>query len=135
MGRIKAREGLVSLMFQETFNNDYSEESLELFLENSDYDEIDSEFIKSSYYGIVDNLNEIDEKINSNLKKWDINRLFKIDLSILRVAFFELLYDKNIPKEIVINEAVEIAKKFSSQDSAKFINGVLGSFVRSDEMA
>lgn len=135
MGRIKAREGLVSLIFQETFSDDHSQESLEIYLENFDFDEIDAEFIADSYNGIVENLATLDDKINSSLKKWNLNRLFRIDLSILRVAFYELLYDKSAPKEVVINEAVEIAKKFSSQDSAKFINGVLGSFVRSDEMA
>ena len=84
---------------------------------------------------LLENLSVIDDIIESNLNKWSMDRLFKIDLSILRVAVFELLYNKDTAKEIVINEAVEIAKKFGTEESPKFVNGILGSLIRSEKIS
>lgn len=82
---------------------------------------------------ITENIEEIDNYIIANLEGWSINRLAKVDLSVLRLAIFEIMYRDDIPMEVSINEAIETVKKYSTDDAFKFINGVLGGFVRSIE--
>jgi N utilization substance protein B len=131
MGRKQAREGAMRLLFQMESNNDYTDEALELYLGNFEYDEGETQYIKDSMKTIRDNLEEIDRNIISHLEGWSIYRLAKVDLAVLRVAIYEILYRKDIPIEVSINEAIEIVKKYSAEDSFKFVNGVLGGFVRS----
>lgn len=131
MGRKQAREGAMRLLFQMESNNDYTDEALELYLGNFEYDEGEIQYIKDSMKTIRDNLEEIDRNIISHLEGWSIYRLAKVDLAVLRVAIYEILYRKDIPIEVSINEAIEIVKKYSAEDSFKFVNGVLGGFVRS----
>ena len=131
MGRKQAREGAMKLLFQMESNNDFSEEALNIYLNNFKYDEKETEYIKEAVITIRDNVEEIDNNIVLNLEGWSIHRLAKVDLSVLRLAIYEILYRKDIPVEVSINEAIEIVKKYSKEDSFKFINGVLGGFVRS----
>lgn len=75
--------------------------------------------------GTLENLPEIDEMIRTHLKNWDFERIGRTDLAILRLAVFQLLYMKDIPASVVLDEAIDISKKFSSDESYRFINGVL----------
>jgi N utilization substance protein B len=79
--------------------------------------------------GVMANLEEIDAKIADKSKNWAISRMAKVDLNILRMAFFELMFRDDIPRKVTINEAIEVAKKYGTEDSPAFINGML------DEMA
>lgn len=133
MGRKHAREGAMKLIFQMDNTGDFSEEALSLFLDNYSYDEMESRYINDSIASIRENIETIDKHINDNLEGWSIYRLAKVDLAVLRIAIYEILYRKDIPVEVSINEAIEIVKKFSSEEAFKFINGVLGGFVRSLE--
>ncbi len=133
MGRKQAREGAVKLMFQMESTNDFSEEALEIFINNFEYEEDETKYIKASFQTIKENLQTIDQNIIDNLEGWSINRLAKVDLAALRVAIYEIMYRKDIPLQVSINEAVEIVKKYSAEDSYKFVNGVLGGLVRSLE--
>lgn len=130
MGRKQAREGAMQLLFQMESTGDFSEDAMELFLDNFSFDESETNYIKDSIHLIKENLEEIDKYIVENLEGWSIYRLAKVDLSVLRIAIYEILYRKDIPLEVSINEAIETVKKYSSDDSFKFINGVLGGFVR-----
>ena len=132
MSRKKAREGLVSLMYQSLFDNDFNIDKVDIFVNNFGYEEDEVEFITLGYGIIEKHLDNIDSTISNSLKNWTIERLFKLDLSILRVAVYEILYAENIPNEVAINEAVEIAKKFGTKDSSKLINGILGTIIRSE---
>lgn len=131
MGRKQAREGAMKLLFQMESNNDFSDEALNIYLDNFKYDEKETEYIKEAVITIRDNVEEIDNNIVLNLEGWSIHRLAKVDLSVLRLAIYEILYRNDIPVEVSINEAIETVKKYSKEDSFKFINGVLGGFVRS----
>src|SRR5690606_5625496 len=131
MGRKRARESTMKLLYQMEMNCDYSNNIKELFLENNNFDHLEKEYIENAVDTIVDNLYKIDNYIEENLGGWDINRLAKIDLCTLRIAIYEMLYRDDIPIEVSINEAIEIVKKYSTDESAKFVNGVLGAFVRS----
>ena len=106
-------------------------EQIDLFLEcNELEDEQAKEYIKDVVNGINKNEDEINELIEKNLKAdWKLDRLSKIDLSILKLAIYEIKY-KNIPYKVAINEGLEIAKKYGEDNSKNFINGILASIVK-----
>lgn len=131
MGRKRARESTMKLLYQMEMNSDYSNDIKELFFENNSFSNMESEYIEDAIDTIVKNLNQLDYSIKENIEGWNIHRLAKIDLCTLRIAIYEILYREDIPIEVSINEAIEIAKKYSTEESAKFINGVLGGFIRS----
>lgn len=130
MSRKQAREGAMKLLFQMQSTQDYSKDTLDIYLDNFIFDEKEELYIRDSINYIVDNLSYIDENIEKHLQGWTIYRLAKVDLSALRIAVYEILSRDDIPVEVSINEAIEIVKKYSKEDSFKFINGVLGGFVR-----
>lgn len=132
MGRKQAREGAMKLLFQMENTNDYSDEAMELYFNNfEEFGKSEKEYVADAVKTIFENLDIIDKNIGDNLQGWSVNRLAKVDLAALRVAIYEIMYRDDIPIEVSINEAIEIVKKYSSEDSFKFINGVLGGFVRS----
>lgn len=129
MNRTQAREWIVKILYQ----YDVSKMSIDKILNNfynSNDPGIQKEYIEETLNGIVKNINEIDDKINNYSKNWDIKRMPKIDLAILRCSTYEILYRDDIPDSVAINEAVEIAKKYSTDDSPSFINGLLGSLIK-----
>ncbi len=130
MGRKQAREGTMQVLFQMDSMSDYTDEALEVFLTNFEFDEMETLYINDSVSTIKEHLEEIDKHIQDNLEGWSIYRLAKVDLAVLRIAIYEILYRKDIPVEVSINEAIETVKKYSTEDSFKFVNGVLGGFVR-----
>lgn len=130
MGRKQAREGAMKLLFQMDSLEDYSDEAMEVFLTNFIYDEMETDYIKNSIDTIKLNLEEIDKHITNHLEGWSIYRLAKVDLAVLRIAIYEILFRDDIPVEVSINEAIETVKKYSTEESFKFVNGVLGGFVR-----
>lgn len=130
MGRKRARESTMKLLFQMEIHSDYSEEMKELFFKNNEFDISEREYIDDAINKIMENLKEIDKIIEENIEGWNIQRLAKVDLCTLRISIYEILYRKDIPIQVSINEAIEIAKKYSTEESAKFINGVLGGFIR-----
>lgn len=131
MGRKQAREGAMKLLYQMDLNDDFSDEGMRVFFENFDFDEKEEKYIVESINSIKDNLEDIDSHIKKNLESWSIHRLAKVDLAALRISIYEILYRRDIPTEVSINEAIEIVKKYSNNDSFKFVNGVLGGFVKS----
>lgn len=133
MSRKKARESAMSLIYQMDLNEDFSEESIKTYLENFEHSIAEEEYVKDASNKIMMNLEEIDKYINKNLTGWTIERLAKVDLSVLRVALYEILYREDIPIEVSINEAIETVRKYSAEDSYRFINGVLGGVIRSIE--
>jgi len=78
--------------------------------------------------GTIENIEEIDAAIKQHIEHWDFSRLSKVDLAILRISIFSLIYQKDVPTTVTINEAIDIAKDFSNDDSYRFINGVLDGF-------
>lgn len=129
MSRKKARECIMQLLYQMDMNKDYESDNIDIFINNFEQDNVE-EYLRNTTNGIVSNLEEVDKLIANNLQGWSINRLAKIDLAILRIAVYEFIFCKDIPYEVSINEAVEISKKYSTPDSYKFINGILGSIYR-----
>ena len=133
MSRKTAREAAFKTIFEIPFHS--NEEPIDVINFSVDYSKSslkqpsDVEYFKEVTLKCYDNLGAIDEKIAQNLKEWKIDRISKVNLSILRLAICEMMYFKDIPYQVSINEAVEIAKKFGDDDSPSFINGVLASAV------
>ncbi len=127
MNRKLSREKAMELLFGITLSKDTIEEAIESFLENyeGNIKEIDLTYIKQALIGIENNKEEIDKVIEANLHNWKIDRISKVNLSILRLATYEVLYDETVPKGVAINEALEITRRYSDEKSVSFINGVL----------
>jgi len=129
-----AFELLYSFEIQKILKTEYNEQ-IELFLKEQ---EIESkkvrDYIKETLFGIKENEIEIISKISQNLKKeWDISRISKINLVILKLATYEILYVK-LPYKVITNEAIEIAKKYGDDISPPFINGVLANIIKQAEL-
>ncbi len=132
MNRRKLREQIFKLLFRIEFNEaEEMEEQKELFFEDEEniVEEKDAKYIRDKYDGIVEKLTEIDEMLNEAADCWTTARMGKIELTILRLALYEIKYDEDVPTSVAINEAVELAKKFGQDGAASFVNGVLSSFV------
>ena len=132
MNRSEMREQAFKIMYSlEIQKNENLEEQLELYIESNEIkDESAIEYIKDAVLGIEENKKEILANIEKNLKKdWKIERISKIDLVILKLAIYEITY-KEIPYKVVINEAVELAKKYGEDNSKNFVNGILASIVK-----
>ncbi len=134
MKRTETREQAFRLIYSSQIQKDMDEEQINIFIEENNLGEEEAEYIKNIFYGIKENKEEIEKLISSNLKeKWSMDRISKIDLSILKLAIFELVYSK-LPYKVAINEAVELAKKYGEDSSKSFVNGVLASIVKEKKL-
>lgn len=127
MKRRELREHIFKLLFRVEFHDaEDMPEQVELLLEEAEEAEAaDQRYIREKYDKIIEKLPEIDEKLDAVSEGWKINRIGKVELSILRLAIFEVLYDEDIPTNVAINEAVELAKKFGGEEAPAYINAVL----------
>ena len=127
MKRTELRDHIFKLVFGMEFNDAQDQKAqTELYLEGiSDAGEKDLEYIRVKTGRIGESLGEIDKLINDTAKGWKTTRMNKADLSILRLAVYEMRWDDDVPVGVAIDEAVELAKKYSSDDGPSFINGVL----------
>ena len=123
--RREARELALQLLYAMELNPIDIEEGLRLSRENSRASEGVRLFAEELVAGVMANRSAIDKKIRGQSKNWAISRMAKVDLNILRLALFELMFREDIPRNVTINEAIEVAKKFGSEESSAFINGML----------
>lgn len=132
MGRHEQREQLFKLLFRVEFNSlDDMPEQVRLFFEDDEieYTEAAMEAIEAKYGKIQEKLSEIDNLLNEKAEGWNVSRMGKVELAVLRIAVFEILYDEDIPNTVAINEAIEIAKKYGQEASGGFVNAILAKFV------
>lgn len=127
--RRKAREEALKILFEYDSTGDDIDEIIHCFWENlsTTRDRKVREYTKVLVKGVVENLSEIDKSIEKVAKNWNLHRMFRVDKNILRIAIFELLFKKDTPVPVVIDEAVEIAKTYGTDNSPRFINGILDS--------
>lgn len=129
MDRSEKRELAFKLIYSTEIQKSSEEEEIELFLENEVSDESAKKYMRDIINKIIENKEEIDELISKNLKEnWEISRLSKIDLALLKLAICEMKYT-DTPFKVVINEVVELAKKYGEEQSPSFINGILAKLV------
>ncbi len=124
-GRSKAREQIVQLLYMIEQSKLTQEDALEFFIKNFEVHEEEMPFIRSRVTGIVTELLKIDEKIAKYSEHWKMNRMPKVDRNILRLGAYELEFCLDVPVSVVINEAIELGKKFGDINTPKFVNGIL----------
>ena len=127
MGRIESREEAFKLVFEYIMNNEKNEELLMEVLENK---KIDSDYVNKLYESVVQNYTQLIEEIEGAATGYSTARMFKVDLALIVMALCEIKYMEDIPTAVSINEVLNIAKKYSTEKSASFINGVLSKFVK-----
>lgn len=127
MTRSELREHIFRILFRTEFNSpDEMKEQVELYFELLEtYTEQDRTYISNKQEAVIEHLTEIDEWINTNATGWKTTRMNRVDLAILRLAIYEAKWDDEVPTKVAINEAVELAKRYSSDEGPAFINGVL----------
>ena len=130
MKRRELREHIFELLFRIEFNSaEEMPEQERLFFDDEEAaKEKDAEYVSEKYQKIQEKLPQIDEMINEKAEKWDTARMSKVDLTILRLAVYEIMFDESVPTGVAINEAVELAKKFGQDASFSFVNGILAKF-------
>lgn len=131
MNRSRARELAFKLLYQIEIQKEVNEEDIELFFENNEVNSKEAkEYINDMVNGININSKEILDQISKNLKEdWKVERVSKVNLALLKLAIYEIKY-KELPYKVVINEVVELAKKYGEETSKFFINGILASVVK-----
>ena len=132
MGRRELREQVFKLLFRVEFNarEEIAEQEDFFFRDDvSGLSELDKTRCSALCQEIREGLDRIDSALNDRVEGWETSRMGKVDLTILRLAVYEILYDEEIPTGVAINEAVELAKKFGQDSSSSFVNGVLAKFV------
>ena len=136
MDRSARREVAFKLLYSLEIQKTEKEEAIEMFTQNNDIamNEMDKNYVLEIANGIADNKEAIEEAITKNLKKeWSLNRISKIDTALLKLAIYEIQY-KKVPFKVVINEVVELAKKYGEDQSPAFINGMLANIIKEIEV-
>lgn len=126
MSRKTAREHAFRILFSAQFQRENAGLLISRYFSEETPEEKDLEFVRSEVEGTIAHLESINEKIEGALEDWKLSRLSHVDLAIFQIAVYEMVYDKEIPISVSINEAVELAKKYSSDAAPAFVNGVLG---------
>ena len=149
MARVTARAAVMQMIYEHLAGGEGGEETLQMVYEELRKDgvpgvdviretepgEADRAYIASVLDGVLNDLPELDEKIAAASVGWTLDRMALVDLTILRLATYEILHVEDVPGSVAINEAVELANRYSEPTSCRFINGVLGTILREKEAA
>ncbi len=132
MGRRASREAAMKLLYQLEIQKDDRSEQIETALEDGSLTDNDKKYIRSIVDGVEEKTALLDSIIEKYAMGWKISRLSKIDLSVLRIGIYEILFREDIPFSVSVNEAVELAKKYSNEDAGAFVNGLLAKVSKGD---
>lgn len=134
MKRRELREHIFRLLFRVEFNDEADmPEQVALYMEDLPMaGGQDRRYIEQKYQMVMDHLEKIDVMLNEAATGWKVSRMGKVELTILRLAAYEIYFDEDVPTSVAINEAVEMAKEFGGDESPAFINGVLGKLVKTE---
>lgn len=149
MARITARAAVMQMIYEHLAGGEGGEETLQMVYDELRKDgvpgvdeirptepgEADRAYISRILDGVLSHVTELDEKISAASVNWSLERIAKVELTILRLATYEILYEDDVPGSVAINEAVELANRYSEPSSGRFINGVLGTILRDKEAA
>ena len=128
MGRRASRELVMKLLYQLEIQRTDRDDQIDYILSDNDLNKNCQDYIMDIVDGVTYNKLYIDRIIEDHSKGWKLSRLSKVDLSILRLSIYEIKFRNDIPYNVSINEAVELAKKYSGAEAGAFINGILGKF-------
>ena len=133
-GRIKTREAALAFIYQSRYRTEDYTEQLRIFREDSEFDSIldaDIDYFMTLTKGVIDNRDALDNEYVPFLKNWKLERLPLLDRIVLEIAVFEIKYMEDIHVSVSVNEAVKLAKKYGTDNSSSYINGVLSNFEKS----
>jgi len=132
MNRRKSREIATKLIFEMSINKEGFMEIIENFRENTEekIEDVDFGYVAKVLRGVSENDEVICETISKYLVKWKLERLPKMNVAILKMATYEILFEEEIPDRVTVNEAIELAKKYSDDNAPSFINGVLNNLMK-----
>lgn len=132
MGRRELREHVFKLLFLGEFNSEEEmTEQMQLYFDTlSDLNAMDEAYMQEKYKKVKASLEEIDELINEASSGWKTKRMGRVELTLMRLAVYEMKYDEDVPVKVAINEAVELCKLFGGEDSSSFLNGILGKIAK-----
>ena len=128
MSRRDAREVALKLIFEYVFTGEEKRELVDEYTAEMDAD--DYSYVNVVYFGVIGHYDDMIEKISSVIEKFSFERLYKMDLSIIMLGLYEILYMESIPYKVSVDEALNLAQKYSTEKSVKYINGVLSKFAR-----
>lgn len=128
MKRKEAREQAFCILFEHAVTGETMDEILHAAAEARDF--IPNSFAEEEAFGVEENLEQIDSVISNNIRGWNMQRISKVTLALLRLSVYEILFNDTIPAGVSANEAVELAKKYGGKDDAPYINGVLSSVIK-----
>ena len=126
--RRKARELVLQALYEAEFSDRTCDEILKSQADERDSSEDTVEYANTLFAKVLDNVKELDDEIGKAVEHWDLGRISLVDKNILRFAMAEILYFTDVPTKVILNEAIDIAHKYSSSDAGKFVNGVLDKF-------
>ena len=132
MKRKELREAAVKLFYEMDIQKTFEHKFYKNFLTENELIALKDNYLKEVFDSFLLNRDNIDDIIQKSSTSWDIKRIAKVDLSILRVAITEILYLSDIPDKVSINEAIDLAKKYGDENSYKFVNGLLGKIVKNE---
>ena len=135
MSRKIARDAAMRMLYAYELTGELNQDMIQETIEPAALDAEDMKYLKQVTEGTVEQRASLDTLIEQNAVGWRLSRIGKVDLSILRLAIYEMLCREDVPESVAINEAVELAKKYSEPKSKQFINGILGSISRSKKKA
>ncbi len=132
MTRRELRENTFVMLFhKEFYEMEEMKEQCELYIEKLEpLSDKDKNYVCDKVFAIMDKLADIDGDIEAATEGWNLSRMGKVELSLIRLAYYEMLYDEDVPMQVAINEAVEMAKVYGGDNSSSFINGVLGKLAK-----
>lgn len=149
MSRTTARAAVMQLIYERVSGGEGGEDSLQMIYEQLREETAQEEhpvaegeprsrdraYIQMLLEGVLSHLDEIDQRIAEVSQGWALDRMARVDLTILRMAAWEILYEEDVPGSVVVSEAVNLAKRYSEPNSGRFINGILGTILRAKENA
>lgn len=128
MSRRDAREIALKLVFEYVFSGEEKRDLVDEYTAGLDGD--DTSYVNVVYFGVIGHYDELIEKVSNTIEKFSLERLYKMDLALILLGLYEIVYMESIPFKVSVDEALNLAQKYSTEKSVKYINGVLSKFAR-----
>ena len=128
MSRVISREETFKLIFEFCATGELNDLTVSEMIETNK--EVDVDYVNNVYYGVVNHFDELKEDISKTTKSFSVDRIFKVDFALLLLALYEIKYMPDVPNAVSVNEVLNLSKKYSTEKSSSYINGILANFVK-----
>ena len=130
MSRRRSRQLILQILYRDEFHSDSAKKNVDFFIKHKNLSETDSRFVFEILEGIQKHKTDIDETIKKYSVNWRQERISLVDLNVMRIAVFEILFYPDVPDKVAVNEALELAKNFGEKKSVSFVNGILDQILK-----